>query len=231
MTIMQNNIEDNMQEQISKMREEFEKWHLQEFGFIPDNEKSHPQSEEYFRIWQAAYTRAKPLPAVGVKEQLPLIRWLYEHANPQAEGYLRKFQEKYKGQVQTASMLEEYLFSHKEGLANLLLKEYEQQPIKPPAPLPDNKEVEKKLLEHFQENENNESYHPLSETANIMNIIEPYLVPATGDDVVEKIKQLEHDIQAYRGALGYSVPGKYNGFLTDGTYPRCGMCDAKNQDC
>lgn len=55
---------------------------------------------------------------------------------------------------------------------------------------PVNKEVEKKLLEHFQENENNENYHPLSETANVMNIIEPYLVPATEDDMVERVARI-----------------------------------------
>lgn len=36
-----------------------------------------------------------------------------------------------------------------------------------------------------------------------------------------------HDIQAYRGALGYSVPGDHNGKLMDGTTPQCGMCNSE----
>ncbi len=39
---------------------------------------------------------------------------------------------------------------------------------------------------------------------------------------------LKHDIEAYRGALGYAVvdkPGVSN--LTDGTTPQCGMCNSQ----
>lgn len=37
----------------------------------------------------------------------------------------------------------------------------------------------------------------------------------------------EHDIQAYRGALGYSVPASHNGKLFDGTTPQCGICNSE----
>jgi hypothetical protein len=36
-------------------REEFNKWHLQQFGFVPFTEDSHPQSEVYYRGWVAAW--------------------------------------------------------------------------------------------------------------------------------------------------------------------------------
>lgn len=39
--------------------------------------------------------------------------------------------------------------------------------------------------------------------------------------------QMAHDIQAYRGGLGYSVPGYHDGRLTNGETPICGLCDAK----
>jgi hypothetical protein len=35
------------------------------------------------------------------------------------------------------------------------------------------------------------------------------------------------DLHAYRGALGYAVPGWHDGKLSDGTTPRCGICDAR----
>lgn len=35
-----------------------------------------------------------------------------------------------------------------------------------------------------------------------------------------------HDIEAYRGALGYDVAGCHDGRLSNGTTPRCGLCDA-----
>ena len=46
----------------------------------------------------------------------------------------------------------------------------------------------------------------------------------------ERVRELQHDIQAYRGALGYSVPGDHDGRLwgTNET-PICGMCDARNR--
>jgi hypothetical protein len=39
----------------------------------------------------------------------------------------------------------------------------------------------------------------------------------------------ERDIHAYRGALGYSVPGGYGDRLSDGTIPVCGLCAARQQ--
>lgn len=37
---------------------------------------------------------------------------------------------------------------------------------------------------------------------------------------------LSHDIEAYRGALGYSVQGRHNGLLYNGQRPVCGLCEA-----
>lgn len=37
---------------------------------------------------------------------------------------------------------------------------------------------------------------------------------------------LENDIEAYRGALGYSVRADHSGKLSDGTTPQCGMCNS-----
>ena len=37
------------------------------------------------------------------------------------------------------------------------------------------------------------------------------------------------DIEAYRGAIGYSAPGDHDGRLSDGTTPICGLCDAKEK--
>ncbi len=41
--------------------------------------------------------------------------------------------------------------------------------------------------------------------------------------------ELKHDIEAYRGALGYSVPGDHNGQLTNGEVPKCGLCEAEDE--
>jgi hypothetical protein len=46
---------------------------------------------------------------------------------------------------------------------------------------------------------------------------------------LETARQNHRDIHAYRGALGYAVPGWHDGKLSDGTEPRCGMCDARSQ--
>lgn len=43
----------------------------------------------------------------------------------------------------------------------------------------------------------------------------------------EWVKCLEWDIQAYRGALGYEIPGGHTGKLSDGTIPTCGMCNSQ----
>ncbi len=40
-------------------------------------------------------------------------------------------------------------------------------------------------------------------------------------------EQLRHDIEAYRGALGYSVSGDHDGKLSDGTIPQCGICNSE----
>jgi hypothetical protein len=39
-----------------------------------------------------------------------------------------------------------------------------------------------------------------------------------------------HDIEAYRGALGYSVSGDHNGLLSDGTSVKCGLCEAREKE-
>lgn len=43
----------------------------------------------------------------------------------------------------------------------------------------------------------------------------------------EQNRQIRHDIEAYRGAFGYSVPGHHNGRLSNGEMPQCGLCDAR----
>ena len=42
-----------------------------------------------------------------------------------------------------------------------------------------------------------------------------------------QIAALSHDIQAYRGALGYSVPGDHDGILSDGRLPINGIAEAQ----
>jgi len=54
---------------------------------------------------------------------------------------------------------------------------------------------------------------------------EPGLLPGDCDQV----DALEVDIQAYRGALGYSVPGDHDGRLSDGTVPRNGVAESLQQ--
>jgi hypothetical protein len=36
--------------------------------------------------------------------------------------------------------------------------------------------------------------------------------------------------QAYRGALGYPVPGEYNGLLSNGELPQCGLCAGRENE-
>jgi len=50
------------------------------------------------------------------------------------------------------------------------------------------------------------------------------------DNVALTIVYLLNDIEAYRGALGYSVRGTHNGRLTDGSVPHNGLADAKDKD-
>lgn len=42
-----------------------------------------------------------------------------------------------------------------------------------------------------------------------------------------EIKRLNRDIEAYRGALGYTVEAGHDGRLSTGVLPFCGLCDAK----
>ncbi len=43
------------------------------------------------------------------------------------------------------------------------------------------------------------------------------------------LRAAEHNVVAYKFALGYPIPGNHNGKLSDGTTPRCGLCDAKEK--
>ena len=47
--------------------------------------------------------------------------------------------------------------------------------------------------------------------------------------VLETIRELRHDIQAYRGALGYPVPGDHDGRLSNGSTPVNGIAEAMNK--
>jgi len=45
----------------------------------------------------------------------------------------------------------------------------------------------------------------------------------------QRIAELERDVQAYRGALGYAVPDSFGDRLTDGTIPNNGIAEALHQ--
>ena len=45
-----------------------------------------------------------------------------------------------------------------------------------------------------------------------------------------KIDTLEKDINVYRGALGYPVPGETKSITSTGIRPFCGMCDASRKE-
>lgn len=47
------------------------------------------------------------------------------------------------------------------------------------------------------------------------------------DDIREQLACAKWDIDAYRGALGYPVPGNHTGKLTSGETPTCGLCRAR----
>lgn len=47
------------------------------------------------------------------------------------------------------------------------------------------------------------------------------------DTLAAKVRDLEWDIDAYRGALGYSVPADHTGKLRDGATPQCGICNSE----
>lgn len=47
------------------------------------------------------------------------------------------------------------------------------------------------------------------------------------DSLAAKVRDLEWDIDAYRGAFGYSVPADHTGKLRDGATPQCGICNSE----
>lgn len=51
----------------------------------------------------------------------------------------------------------------------------------------------------------------------------------TNDALPHLIELMKHDMEAYRGALGYSAPGDHDGKLTDGTTPQCGICNSEHR--
>jgi len=57
--------------------------------------------------------------------------------------------------------------------------------------------------------------------------IERDTLRAEYETVIDERNRLEWDIEAYRGALGYSVDGIHSGRLTDGTFPSCGLCQSR----
>jgi hypothetical protein len=50
------------------------------------------------------------------------------------------------------------------------------------------------------------------------------------DELRAENDRLRHDTQAYRGALGYPVPGEYNGLLSNGELPQCGLCAGRENE-
>lgn len=46
------------------------------------------------------------------------------------------------------------------------------------------------------------------------------------EEAAAEIERLRADIQAYRGALGYPVPGEFGEHLSDGTLPNNGIAEA-----
>ncbi len=55
--------------------------------------------------------------------------------------------------------------------------------------------------------------------------LQPMLISAAV--AANQVAMMQHDIEAYRGALGYSIPGNHDGKLCDGTTPKCGLCEAR----
>lgn len=51
----------------------------------------------------------------------------------------------------------------------------------------------------------------------------------TFSNVFDEVRNLKRDILAYKAALGYSVPGDFDGRLVDGTTPHCGLCEARQK--
>lgn len=50
---------------------------------------------------------------------------------------------------------------------------------------------------------------------------------AFAQQIEQELAIARHDIEAYRGALGYAIPGDHNGKLMDGTIPQCGICNSQ----
>lgn len=46
------------------------------------------------------------------------------------------------------------------------------------------------------------------------------------DTLRQRLVEAQHDIIAYLGALGHTVPGSHDGRLSDGTVPQCRVCNA-----
>ena len=86
--------------------------------------------------------------------------------------------------------------------------------------------LERELAEERAESERLRGYmrpDQLEESTHVMDLL------ARLRDSEAKRQAAEHDIRAYRGALGYPVPGTHDGKLTSGETPMCGLCDAKER--
>ena len=72
------------------------------------------------------------------------------------------------------------------------------------------KELERpaKIGAHWEENSSLEEWFPIT---------------------AEELARLRHDVEAYRGALGYSIPGNHDGKLSDGQTPQCGLCSSEHR--
>lgn len=57
-------------------------------------------------------------------------------------------------------------------------------------------------------------------------LLEHALSSDCGKDLLAELECLRWDIDAYRAALGYSVPGNHTGKLSDGSMPQCGLCNS-----
>lgn len=53
-----------------------------------------------------------------------------------------------------------------------------------------------------------------------------YVLASDYDALAARLAAMKHDLDAYRGALGYAVPGDHDGRLSDGSATRCGICEA-----
>jgi hypothetical protein len=62
--------------------------------------------------------------------------------------------------------------------------------------------------------------------ADLMAQASPHLPLALSAALQAEHMAVCQEVDAYRGALGYAVPGDHDGKLSDGSTPRCGICDA-----